>query len=249
MMKSCRSYPSAALVIFSVVPVVFTVTSIMFITMVWNNLSFSPLFDDQDILLDSPSSILKWMCFVFVVPFLFSIICVVEYYQLCNISFIRDLRANDQRKDVLSFILFLLTFCFVYLPIAGVHIQIYHHMNRFEVPTNDLLFNLQSFDEASYADKVQVFFDCRGLHNYTDWGPNIPYSCCKDLPKLNWTANVSNIFQKGCLTGLNNFVNVQVRGQTFTAQAYCLAVGVILLLIGVISLHFARKVYYRNFKC
>ena len=138
MVKSCRSYPSVVLVIFSVVPVVFTVISIVFITMVWNNLSFSPLFDDQDILLDSPTSILKWLCFMSVVPFFFSIICIVEYYQFCNILFFRDLRASDQRKDVPSFIFFLLTFCFLYVPISGVHIQIYHHMNRFEVPTNDL---------------------------------------------------------------------------------------------------------------
>ena len=210
-MKSCRSYPSAVLVIVSFVPVVFTVTSIVFITMVWNNLSFSPLFDDQDILLDSPTSILQWICFMSVMPFLFAIICVVEYYQLCNISFIRDLRANDQKKHVLSFIFFLLIFCFVYVPIAGVHIKIYHHMNRFEVPTKDLLFNLQNLDETAHADKVQVFFDCCGIHNCTDWGPNIPYSCFKDFPKFNRTANFSNIFQKGYLTDLNNFVNAQVR--------------------------------------
>ena len=249
-MKTCGSHPSLVLFIFSSVPVGFAAMSSVIIWMVWDDLSFSPLFDNQNILLDSPTSTLKWMCFMSVVPFLFLIICVVEYYQWCNISFIRDLRANNRRKDALRFICFLLSFCIVYAPIAGLHIQIYDLMKNYEISTNDLLFNLQNFKEATYVDKMQVFFDCCGLYNYTDWGPDIPYSCYIDLQKPDYTyTNASHIFQKGCLKDISAFVNAQVTDQTFYLQVYCLTVSFILLLTGVISLHFARKIYYRNFKC
>ena len=43
-------------------------------------------------------------------------------------------------------------------------------------------------------------------------------------------------------------VNVQMRGQTFNVQVCCIVITVILLFIGVTSLHFARKVYYGNVK-
>ena len=248
MMKRLSSRPFLILFIFSTVPVGCTLISLVYIMIVWNKLTFAPLFDNNEMFIADPTSSLKWICFVAIVPFIFLIICVAEYYQWCNISFIRDLRANDRRKAVLSFISFFLTFCVVYLPISGLHIRTFYLMKNYEISANGLLFNLHDFKQAPYSNKMQVFFDCCGINNYTDWSSKIPHSCCIDLKKHNCTENVSDIFQTGCLKSLNAFVNVQVRGQTFYVQVHCLAVGVILLLIGVMSLLFARKVYYKSIK-
>ena len=247
MMKKVSSRYFLVLFVFSTLPVGCTLISLVYITITWNNLSFSPLFDNDEMSIDEdPNTALKWTCFVSVVPFLFLIICVVEHYQWRNNALVSCL---DKRKKVLRFIFFLLTFCVVYVPVAGSHIQTFYLMKSYEVSRNDLLFTLQNFKDAPFSSKMQVLFNCCGVYNYTDWGPDIPFSCCIDLRKPNCTVNVSDIFQKGCFKGVNTFVNVQVRGQTFNVQVYCIAVDVVLLLVGVTSLHFARKVYYRNFQC
>ena len=100
--------------------------------------------------------------------------------------------------------------------------------------------------EYAYWNKIQVVYECCGIHNYTDWaiwGSSIPYSCYVNQTITNCTANISNIYQKGCLHNINEFVNDQVRFQTSNAQLYCLTVGVLLMLIGVTTLYFSRKVY------
>ena len=105
--------------------------------------------------------------------------------------------------------------------------------------------------DLEYANwnKTQVLYECCGIHDYTYWGPSIPYSCCIHPQITNCSANISNVYQKGCLQNINIFVNDQVRFQTSNAQLYCLTVGVVLLVIGLIALYFSRKIYCGDFIC
>ena len=173
-----------------------------------------------------------------IVPSFFFIICVVETCHWCNLSFIRGLRANERRTDMRTFFFFLLVFLTAYAPIACLHFQIFYYMKYFKI---DLSMNDTDLEQA-YWNKIQVVYECCGIHNYTYWR-TIPYSCCVEPQISNCTANISNIYHKGCLHNNNTFVNDQVRFQTSNAQLYCLTVGVMLLLIGVTILYFSRKVY------
>ena len=200
---------------------------------------FSPLLIEQTTsskLYDQTQTLsMEIISFMGIVPSFFLIICVVETCHWCNISFIRGLRTNE-RTDMRTFFFFLLVFLTAYAPIACLHFQIFHYMKYFKISMNDTDL------EQAYWNKIQVVYECCGIHNYTYWS-TIPYSCCVNPQISNCTANISNIYHKGCLHNINTFVNDQVRFHTSNAQLYCLTVGVLLLLIGVTILYFSRKVY------
>ena len=246
-----RSCPCLILFFLCIVPVGFTLFSILHIEQIWDNLSFSPLFDNQTLFLPGPSETFAAEAIICmsVVPLLLFIIFIVECCHWCNVSFIRGLRAHERKKEIRTFIYFLITFFVAFVFTAGLHFQIYYYMNHFKISNFDLMYNVEDYKFRTFLKKIQVVYECCGIHNYTYWGQNIPNSCCVDLQKPDCTANISNIYQKGCLKDIGSFVNNQVRSGTCHAQDYYLAVGVILLLIGVISLHIARKVYYGSFKC
>ena len=246
-----RSCPCLILFFLCIVPIWFTLYSTVHINELWENLSYTPLFDSLRFTIHGPNETLaaEWITCMSVVPFFLFIIFIVECCHWCNVSFIRGLRAHERKKEIRTFIYFLITFFVAYLPIACLHFQIYYLMNNFKISSYDLMYDVEVDEFRTSLKKIQVVYECCGIHNYTYWGQNIPNSCCIDLQKPDCTGNVSNIYQKGCLKDIGTFINNRVRSGTCHAQDYCLAVGVILLLIGVISLHIARKVYYGSFKC
>ena len=203
----------------------------------FKNLTFSPLLIEQTTSLYDRTKTLRkeFISFMGIVPFFFLIMCFVETCHWCNLSFIRSLRANE-RTDMRTFFFFLLVYIIAYAPISCLHFQIFHYMKHFNVTMNDTDL------KYAYWNKIQVVYECCGIHNYTYWR-TIPYSCCVNQTITNCTANISNIYQKGCLLNINTFVNDKVRFQTSDAQLYCLTVGVLLMLIGVTTLYFSRNVY------
>ena len=200
---------------------------------------FSPLLIGiETSLYDRHNTISKeFIAIMAIVAFFFCIICIVEFCHWCNLSFIQGIRANERRIDMRSFFFFVLVFFTAYIPTAYLHFQMFGYMKCFNISMDDKDL------EYTYWNKTQVLYECCGIHDYTYWGPSIPYSCCVHPQVTNCSANISNVYQKGCLQDVNIFVNDQVRFQTSNAQLYCLTVGVLLLVIGLIALHFSRKVY------
>ena len=219
-----------------------------------HNLVFTPfVVNDLDLQADSflnQSDTLsgEFIVFLSIVPCFFFLICIVECGQCCFVAFIRGLRPNERRTDMRTFFFYLLVFLTAYVPIGCFHFQYYYYLKHFSISPDfdlDIHFNFITIN----WNKTQMFYECCGLHNYSYWGSSIPYSCCRNPQMPNCTADHSNVYQKGCAQDIRNFVNDQVRYQTSNAQAYCFAVGVVLLLIGITSLHFARKSYCGNFRC
>ena len=76
----CRSSPCLILLFLCIVPVGFTIFSILHIEDIWDNLSFVPLFDNQALFLPGPSGTFAAEAIIpmSVVPLLLFIIFIVE---------------------------------------------------------------------------------------------------------------------------------------------------------------------------
>ena len=154
----------------------------------FKNLTFSPLLIEQTTSLYDRTKTLRreFISFMGIVPFFFLIMCFVKTCHWCNLSFIRGLRANERRTDMRTFFFFLLVFLTTYAPIACLHFQIFHYMKYFKISMSD-----KDLEQAHW-NKIQVVYECCGIHNYTYWR-TIPYSCCVNPQISNCTDNISNI--------------------------------------------------------
>ena len=93
---------------------------------------------------------------------------------------------------------------------------IYHVIVFWDVSllyTCEVDFHSSQFDAA--WDKIQHTFECCGQHNYTDWGGQIPGSCCKNYCN---GCNESNAFQKGCLPFIKKIFTDALRSETIPLQ-------------------------------
>ena len=252
-LTKCLSCSGFVLFVLSIVPVVFALISEL--GMNFENLVFTPLVEyfilETGSILDQSNTLFaEFIAFLCIVPCFFFIICVVEFGQCCFVTFIRGLRPNERRTDMRTFFFYLLVFLTAYVPIACLHFQYYYYLKHFSISPDD--FGIDSADEIVIIinwNKTQVFFECCGFHNYTYWGQSIPYSCCRNPQIPHCAEDLSNVYQKGCAQDISNFMTDLVRCRTSNTQVYCFAVGVVLLLIGITSLHFARKSYCGSFRC
>ena len=230
------------------------------ISMVYMNpeqLVFTPLLEPLELVPDSfldQSDTLfgEFIGFLCIIPCFFFIICIVECGQCCFVAFIRGLRPNERRTDMRSFFFYLLVFITAYVPIACLHFQFYYYLKYFSISPDDFNIDLDNVDEMFIIinwNKTQLFFECCGFHNYSYWGQSIPYSCCRNPQIPNCAENLSNVYQKGCAQDISNFMTDLVRCRTSNTQTYCFVVGVVLLLIGLKSLHFAQNSYCGSFRC
>ncbi len=90
-------------------------------------------------------------------------------------------------------------------------------------------------------DKIQYTFECCGQYNYTDWGGNIPASCCKD-PCHGCTA--SNAFKKGCHPFIKDLFVDALKSRTIPLQIFHLAsIALVILLFR----HMLRFVFPKCF--
>ncbi|KAF6721061.1 Leukocyte surface antigen CD53 [Oryzias melastigma] len=86
--------------------------------------------------------------------------------------------------------------------------------------------------QESEWDLVQKNFKCCGVNNYTDWGNNIPKSCCRDecdeLPFQSYTMGcfvaLSEWFEDNylyCGIGVISICIVEVLGMCFAVTLFC----------------------------
>ncbi len=68
-------------------------------------------------------------------------------------------------------------------------------------------------------NKIQYTFECCGQYNYTEWGRNIPASCCKDPCH---GCNASNAFKRGCHPFIKEMYTYALRSTTIPLQLFYL---------------------------
>ena len=95
-------------------------------------------------------------------------------------------------------------------------------------------------------DSIQNAYGCCGVNNYTDWksivAQGIPDSCCKRLSyDCGRYYNLENINQNGCLPDLANYVNDLVRYGTTNFQTFCVIMGILSLLFGMMLMYHSFK--------
>ncbi|XP_047448081.1 tetraspanin-4-like [Mugil cephalus] len=79
---------------------------------------------------------------------------------------------------------------------------------------------------------IQKTFHCCGVYNITDWGQNIPASCCRSDP---CSTGPDKYYHEGCLSGLKNF---------FEQHFLTTGIGVIVLcIIEVLGMCFAMTLF------
>ncbi|TNN27364.1 Leukocyte surface antigen CD53 [Liparis tanakae] len=92
--------------------------------------------------------------------------------------------------------------------------------------------NVNSTDVMSEWDVVQRQLDCCGVHNWTDWGDNVPESCCLDRchsPEARYREKgcletLKNLFEENFLTtGISVIVLcvIEVLGMCFAMTLFC----------------------------
>ncbi len=86
-------------------------------------------------------------------------------------------------------------------------------------------FHYSQIDHA--WNKIQYTFECCGQHNYTDWGGQIPGSCCKDLCNA---CNETNAFKKGCHPFIKEIVRDLIRSKTMPLQ-FVLVMSLIFIIL------------------
>ena len=133
-----------------------------------------------------------------------------------------------------------------YLGLIIVHFVNFHYMHTYTLSTD--AFADDFLVRSKFLDRIQMLFQCCGVHNYTEWGSGIPCSCCIDI-KPGCQQNISRIYHKSCSSDIVNYVNNEVRYQTFNAQVESFFAGVFLSFFGVFCLYWSGKAYCERFQC
>ena len=164
-----RSCPCVSLAILCIVPAVFIVFSVLHSEQVWGDLSFAPLIDNPTLYLPGPSETFaaETITLLSVVALLLFIISITECCLRCNVSFIRGVRADERKREILTFVYFLITFFVACVPTACLHFYIYYYMNHFNISNSELMYNVVVDEFRTSLKKIQVVYECCGIQNYT----------------------------------------------------------------------------------
>ncbi|XP_048874329.1 leukocyte surface antigen CD53 [Brienomyrus brachyistius] len=123
------------------------------------------------------------------------------------ISFLGFLGAlKENRCLLLSF--FILLFILMMAELSVACLLLLHEKKIDTFIENDLNKSLKQAltnkNETNDWDKIQELFQCCGVYNATDWGDNVPHSCCS----ISDCKNKPPFWEKGCYTKLkDNFEN------------------------------------------
>ena len=95
---------------------------------------------------------------------------------------------------------------------------------------------------------TQTRYKCCGIHDFTDLGADIPFSCCEvSVMKPDCQKNLSNVHPNGCLSVILTYVNNEVKPQIFNVKVRIVLVGTALLVLILVVMHFSRRFYYEDF--
>ena len=243
-----RSCPCCGLALSLIVPIGISVFTWVFTSNIWENISFPNFFDDKVIYSNDPSSIFAgaWITFMAIPAFLWLVFVIFESCFWCNTRLVRGQRAHEAKRDQCRFIFMAAPIAFCYSGLVLMHFVYFYYMKSYSLSTD--AFPDDFLVRSEFLNRIQMFYQCCGVHNYTEWGSNIPFSCCINI-KPGCQQNISNIYHKSCLSDILNYVNNEVRCQTFDGQVYNFFVGVFLLFVGVLSLYLSGKAYLEGCQC
>ena len=171
-------------------------------------------------------------------------------------------RPTKQKIDLCRFSFVLLMAAMLFITVCS-RIYLYCELRHFHVHEEILVQSMENTmkhhpydpDVLNSWNKLQIGYECCGIHNYTDWYQTlenrVPDSCCK-VYKTNCAKNLSiieNIYQNGCLQNLTFHINEQVRYQTTDWQTACLAIVVCLVLCLFKTMSYSRKEFCRPCLC
>ena len=181
-----------------------------------------------------------------------------ECHMCCNVMFVRGRqRVRERNREIFKVILFIVMALGVYLVTAIPCYYSYeqlHGFNATRAEINQLLREYTGTDNRMW-NKIQIWFDCCGMDNYTFWinntnadirwylnGKIVPDSCCRVYKTGcgNFT-DVNQIHEQGCLKSVTTHINDQIRYHTEVTQSGFLYAAFILMLVSTSILGWARR--------
>ena len=108
-----------------------------------------------------------------------------DCHMCCNVMFVKEQRIQERNRDKFRIVLFTIMALGVYIPPAVNCFLSFIHLYNFEYQTTEtaIAYYLSIYIGQRKWDKVQIWFDCCGVNNYTYWQSRheaVPDSCCKD---------------------------------------------------------------------
>ena len=137
--------------------------------------------------------------------------------------FVRGQRIQERNRDKFKIALFTVMALGVYIPPAVNCFLSFIHLYNFDAPETAIAYYLSNYIGQRKWDKVQIWFDCCGVNNYTYWQSRheaVPDSCCKDYrPGCGNFTSLDQINKRGCVPNVTAHVNEQIRCHTIPDQA------------------------------
>ncbi|XP_054630604.1 leukocyte surface antigen CD53 isoform X2 [Dunckerocampus dactyliophorus] len=154
------------------------------------------------------------------------------------VSFLGFLGAlKENRCLLLTFFLMLFFLLLVELTAACLLLMYEHEIAAWvENDLNKGLEKAKGEDPKEFLsewDLVQEMFDCCGVHNASDWGDNVPKSCC--LNEVRSTSQCQTYRLKGCLDTLKNWFE-----ENFLSTGISV---IVLCIIEVLGMCFAMTLF------
>ena len=250
--KKCCTCPGISLTCLLSIPVGSVFLFWFLVQLICDAKSFTSYFDEKRIAsFDGLSNDVNdlWIYLMVVPTYFICVFLIVETCIWCNATHVRGERDPESNRDPCRFIFIAVTLVSKNIILVFLHFSIFYSLKFDAIPVEDFEDQFK-FDEdfRPYSDTVQYFHKCCGLHDYTDWGADIPFSCCEvSVMKPDCQKNLSNVHPKGCLSVILTYVNNEVKPQVFNVKVRIVLVGTALLVLILIVMHFARRYYFEDF--
>ena len=183
--------------------------------------------------------------------------CIFECHLCCNVTFVRGQRVQENNRDIFKLVLFLALALCIYLPTAYICYYRFCGLHCYKAPEEIIAAYLDDkYESIQIWAKVQIWFECCGIHNYTYWYDKLhdthvlPDSCCKTYKTGcgNFTR-IEDINEAGCLPNVTTHVTDQVRYHTDEQQGMFLNLGLISFFICLAIIMWIRNKCRDRFKC
>ena len=190
---------------------------------------------------------------VFLVAFMSSLSVIslsseFEIHMCCNVMFIRGRQmVRERNRDIFKVILFIVMALGVYLATAIPCYYRYEQLHGFNATRSEISHLLMEYTGTDNRmwNKIQIWFDCCGMDNYTFWINNtnvVPDSCCIVYKTGcgNFT-DVNQIHEGGCFKSVTTHINDQIRYHTENTQLGLLFAAFVLMLVAILILGWAGR--------
>ena len=164
---------------------------------------------------------------MFIVTWVFGILVILlslafDCCICCNVMLIRAQRIQEGNRYKFTRALFTIMALGVYIPPAINCYITYSELHNFDVTQTEITKFLSNYNNQRTWDKVQIWFDCCGVNNYTYWYSHqdvLPDSCCKNYsPGCGNFTSLDQINERGCVSNVAFHVNEQFKCQTEDSQ-------------------------------